>query len=131
MLSKHQQNTVDFNWQTYGNEQNVDGIPADGVDALLHLMNVNVLPMIKALPAEHVNFQRLLTHSKASVACLPAASFAERMNSQAGIVSTKKNIRMSFDEIAKLVPLRMNQSFIADIEPKLEQAAALAAAIAV
>ena len=118
-----------FDWKAYGNKHGVDGIPADGVDPLMHLMNVNILPLIAALPAELANLQCLLTHSKASVACLPAASFAERMNSLAGIVSTKKNTRLDFSEIAQLVPLRMNQKFLADIEPKLARAAAQAAAI--
>lgn len=50
-------------------------------------------------------------HSIASVASLPASSFAERINSVGGIVSTTGNVSLHHEEISALVPLKVNSQF--------------------
>ena len=104
---------LNFDWKTYANEQGVTGVPAvkSEIDPLQHLMNVNLMPMIRTMPAQLKYFQLLLTHSRAFVASLPAASYAERINSAAGTVCTKGNVLLNTDHISHLVPLRMNKEF--------------------
>lgn len=93
---------------------NVHDIPTDAVVAvslLAHLLQLNILPWIEALTQHLSRIKLLLTHSKASVASVPAASFCERVNSPGGIVSTKGNVNMDPEEISHWIPLRMNGSF--------------------
>eukprot|EP00750_Incisomonas_marina_P013284 INCI17280.1.p2 GENE.INCI17280.1~~INCI17280.1.p2 ORF type:complete len:120 (+),score=17.81 INCI17280.1:173-532(+) len=54
-------------------------IPTDAaaVNPFAHLLQLNILPWIKAMPPHLSRIQLLLTHSKASVASVPAASFNE------------------------------------------------------
>jgi hypothetical protein len=78
-------------------------------------MNVNVLPLLKTLAKSHKHIVLLATHSRASIASLPAASFAERINSAAGIVSNKKNYCLNVQEVGHLVPLRMNKLLYGDL----------------
>ena len=89
------------------------------MDPFVHLMNVNVLPLLKELAKSHEHIVLLATHSQASIASLPAASFAERINSAAGIVSNKKNHCLNVEEIGCLVPLRMNKLFYGELVMKV------------
>ena len=75
-------------------------------------MHVNLLPLIAKMPSLLSRFKLLLTHSRGSVASLPAASFAERINSAAGIISTKKNVLLAHNEISHLVTLRVNAALL-------------------
>eukprot|EP00750_Incisomonas_marina_P010408 INCI16270.2.p1 GENE.INCI16270.2~~INCI16270.2.p1 ORF type:complete len:102 (-),score=17.28 INCI16270.2:263-568(-) len=84
-----------------------------------------------SLPARFENIQLLLTHSRAGVASLPAASYAERINSAAGVISTKGNVSVSTAEISELVTLRMNKEFfcfLCEILMKLSELATTSAA---
>ena len=101
------------NWAQYAAEHEVADVPArhDDIDPFLHLVNVDIIPFIKSLPARFDNIQLLLTHSRAGVASLPAASYAERINSAAGVISTKGHVSLSTAEISELVTLRMNKEF--------------------
>jgi hypothetical protein len=107
----------DVEWHNYASEHGIMGVPqeAASVDPFVHLMNVNVLPLLKTLAKSHERIVLLATHSRASIASLPAASFAERINSAAGIVSNKKNYCLNAEEIGHLVPLRMNKLFYGDL----------------
>ena len=110
----------------------VAGVPArlDDIDPFLHLVNVDIIPFIKSLPARFENIQLLLTHSRAGVASLPAASYAER-NSAAGVISTKGNVSLSTAEISELVTLRLNKEFfgvLCEILMKLSELATTSAA---
>lgn len=109
------------NWSEYGKSIHVNNIPTDAADVnpFAHLLNLNILPWIKAMPPHLSRIQLLLTHSKASVASAPAASFCERVASAGGIVSTKGNVRVDPQEISHRVPLRMNGSFWAFLEREL------------
>ena len=68
------------------------------------------------------HLRQMLTHSIAFVGALPAASFAERINSKAGIISTKGNTSLSHEEISCLVPLRINKHVYAYLRHKLAPA---------
>ena len=100
-------------WSTYGKLVNVHDIPTDAeaVSPFAHLLRLNILPWIESMPRHMSRIHLLLTHSKASVASVPAASFCERVNSAGGIVSTKGNVNMDSEEISHRVPLRMNGNF--------------------
>ena len=52
-----------------------------------------------------------MTHSKASLASLPASSYVERVNSVANVVSTTENFSMSCFDISAMVALRSNADF--------------------
>ena len=80
--------------------------------------HVDLLPFVRELPDKFGYLKLLLTHSRASIASVAAASFAERINSSAGVISTKGNVCLAFDEISNLVPLRMNRNFIARLKAK-------------
>ena len=121
------------NWAQYAAEHEVADVPArhDDIDPFLHLVNVDIIPFIKSLPARFDNIQLLLTHSRAGVASLPAASYAERINSAAGVISTKGNVSLSTAEISELVTLRMNKEFfgfLCEILMKLSELATTSAA---
>jgi hypothetical protein len=70
-------------------------------------------PLIATIPPELCRLRLLLTYSIASVASLPASSFAERINSTGGIVSTRKNVSLHHEEISVLVPMKVNSKFVA------------------
>ena len=74
---------------------------------------------LKTLAEKHPHLVLLATHSRASIASLPAASFAERINSAAGIVSNKSNYCLNVKEIGHLVPLRMNKLLYGDLKLKV------------
>lgn len=76
-----------------------------------HLVHVNIMPLIATIPAALRRIALLLTHSIASVASLPASSFAERINSVGGIVSTAGNVSLHHEEISALGPLKVNSQF--------------------
>lgn len=107
----------DVDWHNYASEHGIMGVPqeAASVDPFVHLMNVNALPLLKTLAKSHERLVLLATHSRASIASLPAASFAERINSAAGIVSNKSNYCLNAAEIGCLVPLRVNKLFYGDL----------------
>ena len=111
----------EVDWKAYGVRHGIVGIPAAAadIDPVQHLLNLDIVPLIKDLPSACANIQLLLTHSKASVASVPAVSYAERINSAAGVVSTKGNVRLNVDEISHLVPLRMNGPFFGVLCDKL------------
>ncbi len=108
-------------WSAYGKRVNVHDIPTDpaAVSPFAHLLRLNILPWIEEMPRHMSRIQLLLTHSKASVASVPAASFCERVNSAGGIVSTKGNVNMDPEEISHRVPLRMNGSFWAFLDQQI------------
>jgi hypothetical protein len=114
------------NWSAYGKSVSVHDIPTDAaaVSPFAHLLQLNILPWIEAMPQRISRIQLLLTHSKASVASAPAASFCERVNSAGGIVSTKGNVNMDPDEISHRVPLRMNGRVWAFLEQQFAAHAA-------
>ena len=116
-------------WSAYGKRVNVHDIPTEAaaVSPFAHLLQLNMLPWIKAMPPHLSRIQLLLTHSKASVASVRAASFCERVISAGSIVSTKGNENMDPEEISHRVPLRMNGNFWTFLE---QQFAAVAAALA-
>ena len=68
------------------------------------------MPLIATIPAALRRIALLLTHSIASVASLPASSFAERINSVGGIV-TAGNVSLHHEEISALGPLKVNSQF--------------------
>jgi hypothetical protein len=105
---------LDIDWHAYGAQHGATWIPADpaSIDPFVHLMHVNLLPLIAKMPSLLSRFKLLLTHSRGSVASLPAASFAERINSAAGIISTKKNVLLAHNEISHLVTLRVNAALL-------------------
>jgi hypothetical protein len=100
-------------WRVYGGKHGCPDIPAADadVDVFHHLVHVNIMPLIATIPAELRRIALLLTHSIASVASLPASSFAERINSVGGIVSTTGNVSLHHEEISALVPLKVNSQF--------------------
>ncbi len=104
----------DIDWHAYGAQHDATWIPADpaSIDPFVHLMHVNLLPLIAKMPSPLSRFKLLLTHSRGSIAALPAASFAERINSAAGIISTKNNVLLAHNEISHLVTLRVNMALI-------------------
>ena len=104
-------------WHNYAAKQGIMGVPqeAASVDPYVHLMNVDVLPLLKTLAETHERLVLLATHSKASIASLPAASFAERINSAAGTVSNKNNYCLNAAEIGCLVPMRVNKLFYGNL----------------
>ena len=94
-------------WRVYGGKHGCPDIPAADadVDVFHHLVHVNIMPLIATIPAELRRIALLLTHS------LPASSFAERINSVGGIVSTAGNVSLHHEEISALVPLKVNSQF--------------------
>ena len=84
----------------------------------LSLFRVDLLPFVRGLPAKFATFKLLLTHSRASVASVMAASFAERINSAAGIISTVGNTALGFTEIGHLVTCRMNTKFVVEMSDR-------------
>ena len=90
--------------------------PAEGqpVTNPLLLFRVDLLPFVRGLPAKFATL-KLLTHSRASVASVMAASFAERIKSAAGIISTVGNTALGFTEIGHLVTCRMNTKFVVEM----------------
>ena len=100
-------------WRVYGGKHGCPDIRAADadVDVFHHLVHVNIMPLIATIPAALRRIALLLTHSIASVASLPASSFAERINSVGGIVSTAGNVSLHHEEISALVPLKVNSQF--------------------
>ena len=68
---------------------------------------------------QHSNIVRLAPHSRASIASVPAASFSERINSAGGIVSNRSNHCLKAEEIAQLVPLKMNRQVLSVLRAKV------------
>lgn len=102
-------------WHEYGRRPDAGGvdIPAnyDEIDPFAHLLAVNIWPLLKTMPQSLSDLKLLMTHSKASLASVPAASYAERINSAGGIVSNKSNYQLDPKEVSMRVPLRMNRAF--------------------
>lgn len=111
----------DINWKEYANKQGVTDVPAnvEEVDPFTHLMNVDVLPLLRSMSTQHPNIVRLATHSRASIASVAAASFSERINSAGGIVSNKTNHCLKAKEIGQLVPLKMNRALFSVLRAKV------------
>ena len=110
-----------IDWVDYCKEHNQPfTAPEEGqpVTNPLSLFRVDLLPFVRGLPAKVATFKLLLTHSRVSVASVMSASFSERINSQAGIISTDGNTALGFTEIGHLVPCRMNRQFIADMSAR-------------
>ena len=112
---QHRKWVRDINWTEYGEKHGVSDIPnnRDDIDAFEHLMCVDIMPLIFDMPKHLANIKVMLTHSRAAVCSVPAASFAERINSAGGIVSVKGNVCLAHSEVSNLVPLKINQTFFA------------------
>jgi len=104
-----------INWREYGRRPEAGGVDIPGnddeIDPFAHLLAVNIWPLLKTMPRSLSDLKLLMTHSKASLASVPAASYAERMNSAGGIVSNKSNYQLDPKEVSMRVPLRMNRAF--------------------
>ena len=109
-----------MDWVEYCKEHKQPFIaPAEGqpVTNPLSLFRVDLLPFVRGLPAKFATL-KLLTHSRASVASVMAASFAERINSAAGIISTVGNTALGFTEIGHLVTCRINTKFVVEMSDR-------------
>jgi len=103
-----------IDWKSYGEKMAVDGIPDNpaDIDPFLHLMQVDIMPLLAKMPDNLINIRRLMTHSKGSVCSVPAASFADRINSAGGNISYHGNYCLKQSEISEVVPLKVNRTFL-------------------